>query len=124
MGAAEMVGAWGVSRQGQAERDPVSADQYLKSRGQGDEARLWWCPAAGQGALAQTGAQGVPYGHEIELCYEGGRALAELPREAGESLSLEMLGTQLDTLQAAVGICFEGEGGGVGLHWGSFRSPF
>jgi len=73
-----------------------------------------------KGQWAQTGAQGVPYGHEKELRCEGGKALAELPREAGACPSLQMLGTHLDTLQAAVGTCF----GGGGLDWENFSSPF
>jgi len=56
-----------------------SADQHLKGRGMGPGS-VSWCPAPGQGAPAQTAAQGVSSEREEELlCCEEGRALVLLP---------------------------------------------
>lgn len=44
------------------------------------------------GHHAQTGAQGVPYGHEEELlCCEGGRALAQAAQRGGVSFPGDIL---------------------------------
>lgn len=78
-----------------------SADQHLKGRGMGPGSVLW-CPVPGQGASAQTAAQGV------DLCCEGGRAMAPPSSEVGISFLEISKPTWIMSCAKTEGNCFRG----------------